>query len=218
VEHPAQLVRRRHTWRVGVVGLEFPLVGPDDELVARLRSGDEDAFVALVRQHQGRLLRLAETVVSSRSVAEEVVQDTWLAVIRGVDKFEGRSSVKTWLFHILLNRARSAAGREHRSIPLTDDEVTERFTEGGAWVQPVVPWSDRVDEQLVAAVLARQVRVVLARLPAAQRQVLILRDIEGLDPADVSALLSVSDGHQRVLLHRARRRVRQALAAEMEAV
>ena len=194
----------------------FGLVGHDDELVTRLRSGDEDAFVALVRRHQSGLLRLAESVVSSRSVAEEVVQDTWLAVVRGVDRFEGRSSVKTWLFHILLNRARTAAGREHRTVTVRDDDDVERFDGAGAWAQPSVPWPDQIDDQLVASALARRVRSVLPTLPDAQRQVLVLRDIEGLASADVSALLGVTDGHQRVLLHRARARVRRHLAMEME--
>ena len=95
----------------------FTAVSDEGELVVRLREGDEDAFASLVAMYQTRLLRLAGTVVASRSVAEEVVQDTWLAVVRGVDRFEGRSSFKTWLFHILLNRARTTAGREHRTAP-----------------------------------------------------------------------------------------------------
>ena len=189
---------------------------PDDrELVKRLQSGDEAAFVELVRMYQTRLQRLAESVVSSRSVAEEVVQDTWLAVVRGVERFEGRSTLKTWLFHILLNRARSAAGKEHRAPPLADEDLGERFDAGGAWATPPVPWAEEAEDRLVAQHLADRVRVMLPELPEAQRQVLLLRDIEGVPASDVCELLGVSDGNQRVLLHRARVHLRQQLDLEM---
>jgi RNA polymerase sigma-70 factor (ECF subfamily) len=187
----------------------------EGELVARLRAGDEDAFRALVTMYQARLLRLAQTVVVRRPVAEEVVQETWLAVVRGVDRFEGRSSFKTWLFRILLNRARSTAGREPFDASLSDVEVDERFDASGAWVAPPVPWADQVDDRVVADQLARRVQEVLPTLPEAQRQVIVLRDVEGATPAEVAELLGVSDGNQRVLLHRARARVRQHLAEEM---
>lgn len=187
----------------------------ESDLVARLQAGDEEAFVALVREYQPRLLRLAETVVPSRSVAEEVVQDTWLAVVRGVGRFEGRSSLKTWLFRILLNRARTTAGREHRITSLPDGDLDRRFDGSGAWATPPVPWSEAVDDRIVAERLAGRVREILPTLPDAQQQVVVLRDIEGLAPADVAALLGVTDGHQRVLLHRARARIRQHLAMEM---
>ena len=198
--------------------LAFQAVGDEAELVAGLRAGEEAAFVALVRMYQSRLLRVAESVVASRSVAEEVVQDTWLAVVRGVDRFEGRSSFKTWLFHILLNRARTTAGREHRAASLPDGDLDDRFDSTGAWATPPVPWSDQVDDRLVADRLAGRVREILPTLPDAQRQVVVLRDIEGMAPADVAALLGVSDGNQRVLLHRARARIRQHLATEMGSV
>lgn len=191
-------------------------MGPDDELVVRLRAGDEAAFVALVRMHQPSLLRVAESIVMSRSVAEEVVQDTWLAVVRGVDRFEGRSSVRTWLFHILVNRARTTAGREHRTAQAIGDDLLEQFGGEGGWIHPPVPWPDRVDDQVVAVGLARRVRTILPTLPDAQREVLVLRDIEGCTSGEVSSMLGVTDGHQRVLLHRARARVRRQLAAEME--
>src|ERR1043165_4786503 len=125
-------------------------VADDRALVERLQAGDEAAFVELIRTYQTRLQRLAESVVSSRSVAEEVVQDTWLAVVRGVERFEGRSTFKTWLFHILLNRARSAAGREHRAPPLAQDDVAERFDANGAWATPPVPWAEAADDRMVA--------------------------------------------------------------------
>jgi RNA polymerase sigma-70 factor (ECF subfamily) len=187
----------------------------EGELVARLRAGDEDAFRALVAMYQTRLLRLAQTVVVRPSVAEEVVQDTWLAVVKGVDRFEGRSSFKTWLFRILLNRARSTAGREPFNASLSDVDVAEHFDASGAWVTPPVPWADQADDRVVADQLARRVQEVLPTLPEAQRQVIVLRDVEGATPAQVAELLGVSDGNQRVLLHRARARVRRHLAEEM---
>ena len=182
-------------------------------LVERLRAGDEAAFVTLVRRYQSPLLRVAEATVGSRAVAEEVCQDTWLAVLRGVERFEGRSSFKTWLFRILLNRARTSVGREQRA-GRPDDEV-ERFDASGAWATPPVQWSDRVDERLVAEDLARRVHELLPSLPDQQRQVVVLRDVEGLEPGDVASLLGVTDGHQRVLLHRGRARLRSLLSAEM---
>ena len=169
-----------------------------------------------MRLYQARLLRLAATVVVNRSVAEEVVQDTWLAVVRGVDRFEGRSSFKTWLFHILLNRARTTAGHEHRAAVLPDSDLDDRFDGSGAWASPPVPWSDRVEDRLVADRLARRVREILPTLPDVQRQVVVLRDIERIGPADVCGLLGVTNGNQRVLLHRARARIRQQLEAEMD--
>ena len=183
-------------------------------LVAGLRAGDEEAFVALVREFQPAMLRLAEATVKSRAVAQEVTQDTWLAVMRGVDRFEGRSSLKTWLFRILLNRARSAVGKEERAgrPELIDDE---RFDATGAWADPPEPWADRADDRLVAARLADRVHVLLAELPESQRQVVVLRDVEGLPSAEVADLLGVSEGNQRVLLHRGRARLRHLLAEEV---
>jgi len=192
-------------------------VGDDRALVERVQAGDETAFVELVRIYQTRLQRLAESVVSSRSVAEEVVQDTWLAVVRGIDRFEGRSTFKTWLFHILMNRARTTASREHRAPPLAQEDIGERFDANGAWAAPPVPWAEEAEDRLVAQRLAGRVRDLLPTLPESQRQVLVLRDIEGLPAADVSTLLGVSDGNQRVLLHRARVQLRRQLDLEMQA-
>jgi RNA polymerase sigma-70 factor (ECF subfamily) len=135
--------------------------------------------------------------------------------VRGVERFEGRSTFKTWLFHILLNRARTAAGKEHRAPPLADEDLGERFDTYGAWVTPPVPWADEAEDRLVAQHLAERVRTLLPGLPAAQREVLLLRDIEGVPAADVCALLGVSDGNQRVLLHRARVQLRRQLDLEM---
>ena len=189
-------------------------VDEDAGLVERLQAGDEAAFVELVSRYQVRLLGLAQATVSSRAVAEEVLQDTWLAVVRGVERFEGRSSFKTWLFRVMLNRARSAAGREQRA-GRPEEDVELRFDSAGHWSTPPVPWSDRVEEHVVARQLAERVHALLPQLPDAQRQVVILRDIEHLEPADVAAVLGISDGNQRVLLHRGRTRLRALLAAEM---
>jgi RNA polymerase sigma-70 factor (ECF subfamily) len=189
-------------------------VNDEVALVDRLRAGDEAAFVELVREYQPRLLRLAEATVGSRAVAEEVTQETWLAISRGVERFEGRSSLRTWMFRILVNRARSAAGREQRAgVP--EDPADERFNGAGAWVSPPEPWADRTDDRLVAEQLAARAHELLGRLPEMQRQVVLLRDVEGMASGDVAALVGVTDGHQRVLLHRGRTRLRALLSDEM---
>ena len=191
-----------------------PAVEGDAALVARLRAGEEDAFVELVRRHQAPLLRLAEATVGSAAVAQEVTQDTWLAVLRGIDRFEGRSSFKTWVFRILLNRARTAAYREQRA-GRPGEGLDEHFDAGGAWAEPPEPWADRADDRLVAAELAERVQALLPGLPDAQRQVVVLRDVEGLSAAEVCELLQVKDGQQRVLLHRGRARLRALLSEEV---
>jgi len=183
-------------------------------LVERLRAGDEAAFAELVRRYQPRLLRLAQATVGNRAVAEEVCQDTWLAVVRGVERFEGRSSFKTWLFRILIYRSRSSADREQRAGRPVGDDV-ERFDTNGAWAPPPAPWADRVDDRLVAERLAPRVHELLSELPEQQRQVVLLRDVEGLGADEVANLLGVTDGNQRVLLHRGRARLRERLTAEI---
>lgn len=190
--------------------------GVDDDLalVDRLRAGDETAFVEIVRRYQPRILRLAQATVGSRAVAEEVCQDTWLAVFRGVERFEGRSSFKTWLFRVLLNRARTSATREQRA-GRPDEDVVERFDGDGEWAEPPVPWSERVNDRLVAERLAHRVHDLLPELPDQQRQVVVLRDVEGLDSAAVATLLGITEGNQRVLLHRGRAKLRQCLAVEL---
>jgi RNA polymerase sigma-70 factor (ECF subfamily) len=191
----------------------------DAALVDRLRAGDETAFGALVRRHHARLLRVAASLTPSRAVAEEVVQDTWLAVVRGIDRFEGRSSVQTWLVRICVNRARTAGAREARSVPLDPRPgpavPLDRFASTGAWAAPPTPWSDEADDRVVAQRLAARVKASLPDLPDGQRQVLLLRDVEGLPAATVCELLGISAGNQRVLLHRARARLRDKLDAEM---
>lgn len=190
----------------------------EGEVVARLRDGDERAFAELVDLYHEALVRLAMTYVPNRAVAEEVVQETWLAVVRGVDRFEARSSLKTWLFRILLNRARSAGVREQRAGRPTTSELgldPARFDGNGAWSDPPVPWTDEVDSRLDAAELAIHVRAHLVDLAPAQREVVVLRDVEGLSSAEVCELLGLSEGNQRVLLHRGRSKLRAALEREV---
>jgi RNA polymerase sigma-70 factor, ECF subfamily len=191
----------------------------DSDLVARLQAGDEQAFVILVDLYHGPLLRLASTFVPSRAVAEEVVQDTWLGVVRGIHRFEGRSSLKTWLFRIVVNRARTAGVRERRETP-TDrpDEPAvppERFNAAGGWSSPPTPWTDDAEERIVARQTAAKVSRHLNLLPDRQRQVVVMRDFEGLPATEVCSLLGISEANQRVLLHRGRSRLRNMLEREL---
>jgi len=192
-------------------------VDDDTELLDRLRAGDEQAFVVLVRRHHDPMIRLACSFVPSRAVAEEVVQDTWMGVLRGIGSFEGRSSFRTWLFRILVNRARTAGVRERRSVAVGDAEAAVdayRFDEAGAWAAPPEQWIEDVDDRLRAGKLAGRIRSAIAELPARQREVVTLRDVEGLSSNEVCHVLEISDGNQRVLLHRGRSRVRQVLETE----
>ena len=189
----------------------------DGELLIRLRSGDERAFVSLVRRYQEQMLRLAAGFVPSRAVAEEVVQDTWLAVLRGLDAFEGRSSLKTWLFRILVNQARTTGTKEHRSVPVPDPEPAvdpARFEASGGWADPPEHWIEAAEGRLEAGKLADRLRVLMDELPARQREVVLLRDVEELTSDEVCSVLSISDGNQRVLLHRGRSRLRQLFEDE----
>jgi RNA polymerase sigma-70 factor, ECF subfamily len=186
----------------------------EDDLLEQLRAGDDTAFAALVDTYHARLVRLARSIVSSREVAEEVVQDTWLAVIRGIDRFEGRSSLRTWLFHICLNRARSTAGKESRTSPIDPQGPaadTAWFNTDGSWTSTVEPWPELVDDRLLAQSLADRAKHVIDELPGPQQQVVILRDVEGLSSTEVCNLLSITEANQRVLLHRGRTRIRSAL-------
>jgi RNA polymerase sigma-70 factor (ECF subfamily) len=192
-------------------------VDADATLVDKMRLGDEAAFREIVRRYQDRLVRLAESTVGSRAVAQEVVQDTWLAVLRGVDRFEGRSTFKTWLFNILMNRARTAAHKETRAGRPDENVGDERFDRNGAWASPPEPWADRVDEKMVAHDLAERLRGFLPQLPEQQRAVITLRDVEGVSSEQVAKILGLSEGNQRVLLHRGRARLRALLAEEVVA-
>jgi RNA polymerase sigma-70 factor (ECF subfamily) len=192
----------------------------DAELLGRLRAGDERAFVALVQRHHDAMLRLACSFVPSLSVAEEVVQDTWLGVLRGLAGFEGRSSFRTWLFRILVNRARTAGVRERRTVAVGDTAAVEdtgaavagsRFDDGGSWADPPEQWIEEVENRIEAGKLAEFIRTAIGDLPGRQRQVVTLRDIEGLSSEEVCSVLDISESNQRVLLHRGRSRLRQAV-------
>ena len=190
----------------------------DGGLLLRLRSGDERAFVSLVERYHEPMLQLAASFVPSRAVAEEVVQDTWLAVLRGLDAFEGRSSLKTWLFAILVNRARTTGIREHRSVPVPDPEPAvdpARFDASGSWADPPEHWIEAAEGRMEAGKLVHRIRVWIDELPARQREVVLLRDVEELSSADVCQVLAISEANQRVLLHRGRAKLRQALESEL---
>jgi RNA polymerase sigma-70 factor, ECF subfamily len=187
----------------------------ESALVAALRAGDERAFMDLVELYTPGMRRFARTFVHSPSVADEVVQEAWLGVLRGLDRFEGRSALKTWIYRIVANVARTRAVREARSVPFsafaTDDERSvdpERFLADGAWESPPEPWRAVLDAE-ARAVIDR----AIAALPDQQRQVIELRDVEGWGSEEVRNVLELSATNQRVLLHRARSKVRAALEA-----
>jgi RNA polymerase sigma-70 factor, ECF subfamily len=206
---------------------ELERLSPDDRrLVAALRARDERAFEELIDRYHPSLVRLAMSFVPSRAVAEDVAQDAWLGVLRGIDRFEGRSSLRTWIYRILVNTAKTRGLRESRSVPFAslagggDDGPAvdpDRFRPPddpafpGAWAAPPRSWDEVPDAHL----LGRETREVIDRaidgLPPAQRQVIRLRDVEGFSAREVSDLLDLSDANERVLLHRARSKVRQAL-------
>ena len=189
---------------------------PDPELIGALRRGDEAVFAALLDAYSPALLRLAQTMVPSRAVAEEVVQDTWVAVIRGIASFEGRSSLKTWIFRVLANTAMTSGRKEHRSAPLGDRFLPEAHDQWpGHWAIAPAEWP----EDRVLAGEAREVMLAAIRdLPASQREVIVLRDIEGWNSEEVCEALELSPGNQRVLLHRARTAVRAAVESYFDAV
>lgn len=193
---------------------------PDDAVLERLLAGDEAAFSALVTAHQGSLLRLALTFVSDYGAAEEVVQETWLGVIKGLKTFERRASLKTWIFRILVNRARTRGARDGRTLNVSalqdpdgdDAGLLDRFSAGGRWVQPPSSWQARDPEDLLLrAETAECLERAIASLPASQRAVVTLRDVEGIGAQEVCNILAISETNQRVLLHRARARVRAML-------
>jgi RNA polymerase sigma-70 factor (ECF subfamily) len=189
----------------------------DYELLERLRAGDEEAFVALVGKHDHALLFVARSFVPSDAIAEEVVQDTWMAVVRGLDKFEGRSSIKTWLVNIAINRARSTGTRESRNLPLSRAEAAvdpNRFDKTGHWITPPEYFIEDTEDRVIAGLLSERIRSSLDKLPESQRQVVTLRDVEGLNSKEVCQLLEITEVNQRVLLHRGRSRLRQDLESK----
>jgi RNA polymerase sigma-70 factor (ECF subfamily) len=195
-------------------------------LVGRLRQGDAEAFRELVRRHHASMLRVAASFVPSAADAEDVVQDTWIAVIRGIGAFEGRSRVRSWIFTILVNRARSHGVREARRAAGPPSGASSNADDGpyaipeerfvgrrgrGAWREPVPAWQDDPQLRLDSATGVALIMAAIARLPAARRQVVVLRDVEGWTAAEVAELLGLSAANQRVLLHRARAALRLAL-------
>jgi RNA polymerase sigma-70 factor, ECF subfamily len=188
------------------------------ELLIRLRAGEEEAFAVLVDRHHAAMVRLAMSYVHSRAVAEEVAQDAWLGVLRGLDRFEGRSSLRTWLYRIVVNRAISAGLHERRHVPVEVSEFEDnngRFAQDGHWVTPPVHWSDEIIERIAAPEVAACIRQLIDQLPPSQRQVVTLRDVEGLSSEEVCGILRITEGNQRVLLHRARTRIRTLLEQEV---
>lgn len=200
----------------------------DAAVLVRLRGGDEAAFADLIALHHAALLRMARTYTTDAALAEELVQDAWIAFLESLGRFEGRSSIKTWLFRILMNVARARLRKESRTVPLStvadrDEPAVEprRFHArwlpgiGGHWSEPPAPWAELPEEQALASETRAAIEAAMAELPEQQRQVMVLRDIEGFAAEEVCNLLGLSDTNQRVLLHRARSKVRRALAPRM---
>jgi RNA polymerase sigma-70 factor, ECF subfamily len=200
--------------------------GGDAALVERLRAGDEAAFAEVVDRYWPSMLRVARLHVRDAAVAEEVVQETWLGVCTGIDRFEGRSSFRTWLFRILTNRAKTRGAREGRSVPFSAVAATETAAESEQavdadrflgpdhdawpyhWAAPPRPWTQ---EKVLEREALALIREAIEELPETQRTVIRLRDVEGWSAEEVAGALEISDANQRVLLHRARSSVRGAL-------
>lgn len=204
-----------------------PSVG-ELQLIESLRNGDERAFALLVEQHGTAMLRVARLYVRDRAVAEEVVQEAWVGLLRGIDRFEGRSTLRTWLFRIVANLAKTRAVREARTVPFSalageelEDEgpsvPPERFRGAddrwaGHWATPPEEWG-RPEHELLSAETRAVIAHAIAALPEGQRRVITLRDVEGWSSEEVCNVLELSETNQRVLLHRARTKVRHALDA-----
>jgi RNA polymerase sigma-70 factor (ECF subfamily) len=196
----------------------------EEKLVESLRAGDESAFRELVREYQPSLVRVARIYVSTQAVAEEVAQETWLGVLNGLDRFEGRSSLRTWIFRILTNIAKTRAVRDGRTLPFSALQDPGRVPEAavdadrfldpehprwpGHWALKPEPWPE---DALLAAETRERLADAIEALPASQRAVISLRDIEGWSSEEVRNALELSETNQRVLLHRARSKVRAAL-------
>ncbi|HEY7628011.1 MAG TPA: sigma-70 family RNA polymerase sigma factor [Ilumatobacteraceae bacterium] len=203
----------------------------DQRVIEGLRGGDERVFSELVDRYHSSLTRVAMRYVPSRAIAEEVVQETWIAVIEGIDRFEGRSTLKTWLYRILIYRARARGERERRTVPFSalegDDDSTpsvptERFRGSdalwaGHWATPPKRWDGDTEARLLAGETQTVLSEAIAALPEAQREVVTLRDIAQFTAAEVCDLLGLTEANQRVLLHRGRSRVRMALEQYLDA-
>jgi RNA polymerase sigma-70 factor (ECF subfamily) len=206
-------------------------VRPDESaLIARLRDGDEATFEALVAEFYPSMLAVARGYVRSRAVAEEVVQEAWLGVLRGIDRFEGRCTLRTWVLRIVANVARTRAVREARSVPLSSFDVVgdepavdpEQFRGPddpfpGHWRSYPTDWRRLPEERLTSIETLELVKAAIEELPEAQRLVITMRDVAGLSSEEVCQALDVTAGNQRVLLHRARARVREVLERHFDA-
>lgn len=196
--------------------------GAERSLVEALLAGDRASFERVVDQHHDTMMRVAQAIVPARGVAEEVVQETWLAILHALPRFEGRSSLKTWMFRILVNRARTRARREGRTTPMSalGDESepmsADRFDHGGMWRTPPSRWHGTPEKGVVDKEMGAHLRLAIAALPERQRMVLELRDVKGWTSAEVCNVMEISETNQRVLLHRARTKVRDALARYLE--
>jgi RNA polymerase sigma-70 factor (ECF subfamily) len=207
-----------------------PSAADDQDLVERAQAGDEEAYTVLVRRYSPAMLRLARMYVPTAALAEDVVQETWVAVLRGLERFEGRSSFKTWLFRILVNRAKTRGVRESRSVPFAslgsgepgedgDDGPTvdpSRFTSEGAWTSAPRNWEDDPEQALDSKEARRIVLEAIDTLPERQKVVITMRDLDGLSADEVRNALDLTETNQRVLLHRARAKVRTALETWLE--
>lgn len=205
--------------------------GPDDALIASLRAGDDAAFATLIDRYHASLVRVAMLYVDDRAVAEEVAQETWIGMLRGLDGFAGRSSLKTWLFRILTNQAKRHGTRERRSIPFAalrtdpdepavspDHFFPPGHEDAGHFIAAQRDWCRTPEEVLLSAETREIVEAAIADLPPAQREIITLRDIDGWSAPEVCNALTISDTNQRVLLHRARSKVRRAIERHLEGV
>ena len=197
-------------------------------VLAELRERNEDAFADFVVRHGATMRRVARAITRDLQVAEEAVQETWLAVLKGLDRFQARSTLRTWVFRILVNRARSIAMREARTVPFSaletaEDESglppgrTSHAMAAGHWTEPASAWNRSPEQHLLTDEVRDAVRRAVAALPRLQREVITLRDIEGWDAGEVCRVLGLTEGNQRVLLHRARAGLRRLLANVSEA-
>jgi RNA polymerase sigma-70 factor, ECF subfamily len=203
--------------------------GDETQFIAALRAGEETAFVELIDRYHAGMVRLAHVFVRDAAIAEEVVQEAWLGVLRGLDRFEAHSSLRRWISSILINRAKTRAARERRSIPfsaLTDDTGVESFESSveperfrpddaeqwrGGWVSFPREWNNGPDEQILSQETQNHIHACIEALPVSQRDVVVLRDVHGFSAEETCSLLRISEVNQRVLLHRGRAKVRGAL-------
>ena len=189
----------------------------DEELLARFLGGDQSAFRAIVQRYHALVVRVARHYVNSDASAQDVAQDTWIAVLRGAERFEGRSTFKTWLLRITVNLAKKTGTREHRVVnvdPVNPVSRT-RFDSVGMWNEAPQPFTELVEGRLARADVVDAVHRAIRELPELQQAVVTLRDVEGLSTSDVAELLELSDANVRVLLHRGRARIREVLEMTM---